>query len=317
LQGVLDVAVVSNRLLTLPLVLALVVLVVFSVFEALPSEAAIDAGISADSALLDARDRARGGSEGVVARAWDYLRAAATGDLGTSRIHRRPVVDVIAQSLGPTFAYAIPAFALALGLAVASALHAAQRPGAARDVGLDIAAVVSLSVSALVVVVFARDFVAFRLGWADVAWPLGDGEVGLSALWLPTVLWAAVQWGADHRHLRALFVVRFRAPWVDGWRARGLPPALVRRRVFLACLPQVAVRVTHRLPHLLVGGVVIEEIFNVPGTGRLVVDALRGADHALLAGLGVVMGAATVTLQAGAEAVAHLVDPASDEESAP
>ncbi|MBK8262969.1 MAG: ABC transporter permease [Nannocystis sp.] len=287
-----------GRLAAALVTLLLVVVIVFAVanFFADPVALALGPGASpAEAARLRA---AWGLDQPALHRLARLLAGLLRGELGLSA-SGHPVSQLLARALLPTLAYALPGAALATVLGLTGGLFAARRRGHLLDRLTLAAATLLLSLSGVIVVIFARDLLAFRADlFPLVGWPLaGSADPIAPYLALPALTWALLQLGPDLRHYRALFCRELRAPYLDGLRARGLPESTVLRRALRVAAAPILARLVARVPHLFVGGVVLEHVFNVPGLGGLAIAALRGGDLHLLEGIALTVAAATIAAQ--------------------
>jgi peptide/nickel transport system permease protein len=160
-------------------------------------------------------------------------------------------------------------------------------------------------------VVLGQYLLAHRLRWFPVlGWPLaGDPRTVVGFVVLPALLWALIQVGPDLRHYRAIFVRELAAPHVEGLRARGLRERAIAWRVVRGAAAPVLARVSARLPQLVIGSVVVEHVFNVPGLGALLVAAIRDADLAVVQGVAFALAAVTIAGQALCDLAVHALDP--------
>lgn len=289
--------------------LALVAALVFAAGELLADPAALRLGRGADPAALADLRAAMGLERPWPTRLFDHVLRALTFSPGYSHVRGAPAGDLLAGALGPTLAYAVPGWLLGTLAALLGGLAAARRPALDRATAL--LSTLLISTSSVVLVVLAQHLLAHRLGLFPVlGWPLGGGDEGPARfVALPALVWALLQWAPDHRHYRAVFRHELAAPHLEGLRARGVPEPRVRRHVLRAALGPIAARIGGRLPHLVLGSVVVEQLFNVPGVGALLVSAVRTADLALVQAIAV--AAATVTIGGAAlcDGLVWLADP--------
>lgn len=297
-----------RRLLVAAATLALVSALVFVVVEALADRAALTLGRGAGPEALAARRALLGLDRPYLVRLLEQVGAALTFQLGTSG--HEPVGARLGRALGPTLAYALPGFVVASVAALVGGFCAARRRGWL-DRGLLALATALMSTSSVIVVVLGQQLLAHRLRLFPVlGWPLGGEARGaLGFVLLPALLWALIQLGPDLRHYRALFIRELAAPQVEGLRARGLSEARVARHLLRGALAPVLARVSARLPQLVLGSVVIEHLFNVPGVGALLLAALRAADLPLVQGVAIGLAAATIGGQALCDLLIWWVDP--------
>jgi hypothetical protein len=202
-----------------------------------------------------------------------------------------------AGGAGPTLAYALPGFVLATIVGGVAGLRAARR--AVGSTAGCWRSTVLMSTSSVIVVVLGQYWLAHRLRLFPVlGWPLGGDARGVA--WfvvLPALLWAVIQLGpicgttgrcscASWRRRTSRGCAR--VGWMRGG-SRGTCCAGRRRRCWRGS------RLS--LPHVVLGGVVVEHVFNIPGVGALLVAAIRDADLPVVQGIAFVLAAATIAGQ--------------------
>jgi peptide/nickel transport system permease protein len=299
-----------RRLLVAAATLALVSALVFVVVDALADRATLELGRGAAPEALAARRALLGLDRPYLIRLLEHVGSAMSFQLGESG--HEPVTARLWRALAPTLAYALPGFALASVLALGGGFAAARRRGWL-DRGLLGLATALMSTSSVILVVLGQHLLAHRLRLFPVlGWPLGgDPRGALAFVLLPALLWALIQLGPDLRHYRALFIRELAAPHVEGLRARGLSEARVARHLLRGALGPVLARVSARLPQLVLGSVVVEHLFNIPGVGALLLAALQRADLPLVQGVAICLAAATIGGQALCDLLIWRLDPRS------
>lgn len=222
---------------------------------------------------------------------WWWLGDLLQGDLGFSHVFRQPVAEVLAQRVGWTVLLTVPALLLALLLGVVGGVAAGLRPRSwwARTV-----AGVAMVLQALPPYVLALVGVLLL----SVTWGLlptgGMGRPGEAVTAsglvrhavLPVTVLALSQVPWLLLAARESVVETAASDAVRGARVRGLSPRTVRRgHVVPAALVPVATLVGLRLPELVVGAVIVEEVFAWPGVANALVQAALQLDFPLLAAL--------------------------------
>ncbi|MEU0955480.1 ABC transporter permease [Streptomyces niveus] len=310
----------GRRLLFAAPVLLVVTFGVFAVAAASPFDPvkayAGTAGLTASQETLDQLRANLGVDRPLVARWWEWLTSAVTGDLGDSSVMRRPVADVITERLGWSVLLATTAFVLAILLGTALGVAAARRPGGLLDRCVSSAAYTLEAAPAFWLGLLAIWFFALRLG----VLPAG----GLTDSGSDTVTFGQV---ASHLVLPAAVLGVSQMPWfylyvrqgvadaleedpVRGARARGLS----ERTVLLGhawrsgMLPMLTL-VGSRVPELITGALLIETVFSWPGIAAATVEAATSVDFPLLAALTVLATAAVLLGNLLSDLLYGLADP--------
>lgn len=220
-----------------------------------------------------------------------WMADLASGDLGTSRVYRQPVSDVLVERLPWTILLAGTALVLALLLALALGVWTAWRQGGAIDRAVTALAHALEGVPPFVVALGAIGVFALGLSWLPVA-GLTDAGAELSVgqvarhIVLPAGVLAISQLPWLLLHVRQSLLGAFGEDHVTGARARGLPARVVvlRHALPTALLPFVTLAGA-RLPELVTGAILVEAVFSWPGVAEAVVRSATELDFPLLAAL--------------------------------
>jgi peptide/nickel transport system permease protein len=299
-----------RRLLIAAATLVLVSALVFLVVDNLADRAALDLGRAASPEALAARRHLLGLDRPLLTRLLEHVASAMSLELGDSARQGLPVASLLQRAAVPTLAYALPGFLLATLTALAGGFAAARWRGWIDRVLLA-ASTLLMSTSSVIVVVLGQHLLAHRLRLFPVlGWPLPGDPRGLAGfVVLPALLWALIQLGPDLRHYRAVFVRELAGPHVEAMRARGLGEPRVARHVLRGAAAPVLARVSARLPQLVLGSVVIEHLFNVPGLGALLIAAIRDVDLPVVQGVAFTLAALTIAGQALCDLLVPRLDP--------
>ena len=247
------------------------------------------------------------------ARYLAWIVGLAHGDFGTSYAYRVPVAELI----GPRLTLSLPLAGLAMLLSVAIglplALLAALRPdrmldriiGGITRLGI---ALPSFWLAMILLLVFA-----VRLRWFEVSgfpgWQAGIGPA-LAALVLPIFALALPQAALIARVARAALVDELARDYVRTARAKGLRRGTI---VWRHVLPNAAAPILSviglQFPFLLAGSVIVENVFYLPGLGRLVVQAITARDLIVVQAVAMLMVVATVLASFLTDVAQSLLDP--------
>lgn len=279
-----------RRLLSLLLTLAAASVVIFVVLEVLPGDVAqMMMGPDADPAAVQALSVQLGLDQPAWRRYGQWLQGLFGGQLGDSVVYGAPVASLLAERLTLTVPLALLAMALTVLLAMAvgiwAALHHRRWPDTLlMGLGQLGVAVPGFWLGILLILVFS-----VWLGWLPSGgfdgWQAGDGGwwaglvQGARALLLPALALACVQAAILARFVRTAMLEARSEAFVRTAQAKGLDPQQVLwRHVFRNAMIPVLTVAGMQFAELMAGAVVIENVFSLPGLGRLLFQSIANRD---------------------------------------
>lgn len=219
------------------------------------------------------------------------------------------------QAIGPmlrerslrSLTLALPAWLIGTALALGLALFAARRPGSRWDRHLG-------GLSAAVIAISGVSWVLLLRGWfaADLAWfPVTAWDPpSLHALALPVLIWAFLATWPDFQVFRAVLGEAARAPHVQAARARGIEEGSIwRKHILQSASAALVAYAVLALPFLVLGSLILEQVFVVPGLGSYLVDAARTADAAVLRAITFLLAMLYLAIQLCGDWIAGRLDP--------
>ncbi|MCC7275521.1 MAG: ABC transporter permease [Alphaproteobacteria bacterium] len=298
---------------TVPVVLV-VALFVFALLHLTPGDPA--AVIAGDLASADdvARIRAQLGLDRpFVLQFWEWFVRLLSGDLGRSIFSNLPVSRLIAQRLEPTIALTVLTMIVAIVISVPIGVLAAWKAGTWVD-----RLVMGFSVLGFSVPIFVLGYgliylFAVRLEWLPVQGyvPIGTGMLPfLESLALPSVALGVVYVALIARMTRASMIEVLSQDYIRTARAKGLAngPVLLIHGLKNAAIP-IVTTIGIGVALLLGGVVVTESVFNIPGLGRLTVDAILRRDYPVIQGVILVFSLAYVLVNLIVDLLYTVLDP--------
>jgi len=220
---------------------------------------------------------------------WNWLTSILRGDFGYSIRTGRPVLVEIAERLPATLELAAAATLIAVAIGLPLGLLSAMRPNSRIDLAARIGGLVGLSLPSfwlgtLIIVLFSLylRWLPNTGGYVDfVRDPLGN----LALILFPAITLGVALAAATMRMTRSAMLDVLGADYVRTAAAKGLaPPLIVRRHVLKNGLIVVVTLLGIQVGQLLGGAVVVEEIFSIPGVGRMLLTAIVQRDYALVQG---------------------------------
>jgi peptide/nickel transport system permease protein len=281
--------ILKRVLATIP-VMGIVAIFVFLMLRLSPGDpAAVIAGDYATSADIALIREKLGLADPIIVQFWRWIVQILSGDLGISIFTNLPVTTLIAQRLEPTLMLALTTLTFSIIVAVPLGTIAAWRAGGWLDRGIMMFSVAGFSIPIFVLGYMLVYVVSLKLGWLPVQGyrPLSDG-LGpfLTHIALPTLTLSAIYIALIARITRASVIEVLQEDYIRTARAKGQSETKVLVRHALANAAVPIVTVIGLGVALLIGGVVVtESVYNIPGLGRLVLDAVLKRDYPIIQGL--------------------------------
>src|SRR5690606_27996838 len=307
-------AYVARRVFAVVPVLLVVALVVFLMLRLTPGDpAAVIGGDSATSADIAQIRENLGLDKPMATQFFIWVGRMLTGDFGESFFYKRPVANLILDRIEPTLALAISTITLATLIAVPMGTLAAYRQGSWID-----RIVMAFSVASFSVPVFVTGYCLIWLFSVKLGWLPVQGYQSISAgfggfiarLILPTIALGTIYIALIARMTRTSVLEVLNEDYVRTARAKGLPELKV---VLGHALRNAAVPIVTIIGvgiALLIGGVVVtESVFNIPGLGRLTVDAVLARDYPTVQAVIMLFSVAYVLVNLAIDLLYTVLDP--------
>jgi len=277
------VALFARRIGSLLLTLLAVSALIFWVMDVLPGDpAAIMLGTSASPETLAALRTSLGLDLPLVVRYVNWLLGVFQGDLGQSYTYGVPVADLIVERLAVTLPLALFAIVLSVLVALPLGVRAAQNRNGPFDIVAGLFSHISIAVPGFWVGLLLIILFSTVLGWMPAGgFPGWDAGLfaGLKALLLPAIALALPQAGVLTRVARSAVLEVMNEDYVRTARAKGVGEgaALWRHAVPNAMIPVITI-LGLQSTFLIAGTVLVENVFSLPGLGRLAYQALSQRD---------------------------------------
>jgi peptide/nickel transport system permease protein len=303
-----------RRVLSTVPVMGVVALVVFLLLRLTPGDpAALLAGDNATPERLERIRASLGLSEPLYVQFFTWINKLLHGDLGVSLISNVPVLKMISQRVEPSISIALATIILAVVVAVPLGVIAAWKQGTWID-----RFVMALSVLGFSVPVFFIGYVLIQVFAIDLRWLPVQGFKSITSglgpfferIALPTVTLSFIYIALIARMTRASMLDVLGEDYVRTARAKGLGEVAVLFRHALrnAAVPVITVIGTGFA--LLISGVVVtESVFNIPGIGRLTVDAVLARDYPVIQAMILLTSLLSVAINLLIDVAYTLLDP--------
>jgi len=278
---------IIKRILAAIPVMGFVALFVFLLLRLTPGDpAAIIAGDTATPEQLEAIRTSLGLNDPLVVQFFNWIGQLLRGDFGTSILSGKPVIELIADRMEPTISLALTTIILSVIIAVPLGVIAAWKQGTIIDRFVMLLSVLGFSVPVFVIGYLMISLFSMQLNWFPVQGfrPIGEG-VGdfFHRIALPTFTLTLLYIALIARITRTSMLEILGDDYVRTARAKGLPEhKVLMRHALRNCSVPIITVIGIGFALIISGVVVTESVFNLPGLGRLTVDAVLSRDYPVI-----------------------------------
>jgi peptide/nickel transport system permease protein len=296
------------------LTLAIISVIVFTGVRLIPGDPArVMAGAEADEAGLDEIREKYGLLDPVPVQYMRWVGLALRGDLGESIRTREPVARTVLAKLPITIELACLSIVIALGIAIPAGVAAAVRRNTAWDVLASGLSLCGVSIPNFWLGIMLILLLSVRLGWLPASGfvPLAQDPLeNLQRMLMPAVVLGTGLAAVLMRQTRNRMIEVLSADYVRTARSKGLGGRAVifRHAIRNALIPIVTI-LGLQMGALMSGAVVTEQIFVVPGFGRLIVEAVFTRDYPLVQGVVLITAASYVLINLLVDLSYSVLDP--------
>lgn len=302
-----------RRTLGFVLTLLAVSVVVFAVMNILPGDPALTIlGLDATEDALAALREQLGLNDPLLSRYFSWVGNALTGDFGTSHSFRVPVSELIAERLPMTISLAVAGMIFTVILALIMGIGAAANHRKAGDWGVMFLSQLGIAVPAFWLSMLLVLLFAVKLRWLPPGGFPGwsDPVAAMRALILPTVALGLVQSSVLARVTRSSALEVMRQDFIRTARATGFSRQRVLwRHVLPNALVPIVTIVGMQFAALVTGTIVIENVFYLPGLGRLIFQSIANRDLPTVQALVMLFAAIVVTANFIVDLLYVVIDP--------
>lgn len=304
----------GRRLLQLVPTVILLSMIIFSLQHLLPGDPALVlAGENPDEATLAAIRAQYHLDQPLIVQYLYWLKGVVTGDLGESMRHNRPVLELILLKLPVTLQLAVMGILIALVVGITAGVISALRPNSAIDYTTNVASLAGISVPNFWLGIMLIMFFSVHLGWLPASGfvsPWEDLRMNLSTTIMPACVLGTAIAGVIMRHTRSAMLQALESDYVRTARAKGLSEwVVVFKHAMRNALTPIITLGALEFGALLSGAVLTEQIFTIPGFGKLIVDAVFTRDYPVVQGVVLVTSLFYIVLNLLADIGYILVNP--------
>ncbi len=239
-----------------------------------------------------------------------YVSHTLRGHFGTSFTLESPVAQIVGQRLGPSAALIGYGMLLSIVIGVPLAIVAALRPNSWLDKAVRLVTTFTFALPGFWLGLMLALIFGLKLGWFPVAGYSGGIGGILRTLTLPSLALGLALSGVVVRTLRSSLLEVLQSEYIEAARSRGLSELrVVGRHALRNSAMNTLTILSVNIGFLIGGTVVLEQVFQIPGLGSLLVDAVEKRDYQLVQALSLLAGAAVVVASLAADIVQAVLDP--------
>ena len=304
----------GKRLLQLVPTLFFVSVIIFLLQQLLPGDPAlVMAGEEKDPAVIEQIRRQYHLDQPLPVQYVYWLNGLAHGNLGESLRIKAPVLDLVLEKLPVTVQLATMAMLIALTIGIGAGIVSAVKKGSAWDYGANAFALWGISTPNFWLGIMLIFLFSVHLGWLPASGyvPLTqDWRASLAATIMPAFVLGNAIAAILMRHTRSAMLSVLESDYVRTARAKGLlERTVIFKHAMRNALTPVITLGALELGTLLSGAVLTEQIFSIPGFGKLIVDAVFNRDYAVVQGVVLVTATIYILLNLLADMAYVLVNP--------
>ena len=302
--------IIRRALYVIPVLLG-VCFIIFFLFNVAAADPAYTlAGKNASAEQLNEIREQLGLNKPMFAQYLDVVKSAFTFDFGKSWSTKQYISEMIIHGAIPSLTLTIPAFLIATFTSIIFAVIVAYYRGRGIDLFIRITCIAMMSISSLVYILFFQKILAAQLGWFEIAGYEYGFPNFLYYVTLPIIIWVILSLGPDIRFYRTLILDEIYQDYVRTARAKGLSEKKILFKHVLrnAFIPIITYTVV-QLPFLILGSLLLESFFSIPGLGGMVIDAVNSSDFPVLKAMTVLSAVAYVAFTLLQDVIYTIVDP--------
>src|SRR6195952_4327775 len=304
----------TRRLLQIIPTLILVSMLIFGLQQLLPGDPAlIMAGEERDPlGLQQIREQYRL-NEPIPVQYFYWIKGVLSGNLGESMRLKSSVSSLVAEKLPVTLQLAGMALLIAIGIGIPAGIISAVKKDTAWDYGANIFALWGLSTPNFWLGILMIFLFSVTLGWLPASGyvsPFEDLRANLAAMIMPAFVLGNAIAAVLMRHTRSAMLQVMSTDYVRTARAKGLPErTVVLKHALRNALTPIITLGALELGTFLSGAVLTEQVFTIPGFGKLVVDSVFNRDYSVVQGVVLVTATAYIALNLLADLASFIVNP--------
>ncbi|HLT23002.1 MAG TPA: ABC transporter permease [Bacteriovoracaceae bacterium] len=302
---------IIRRLLYLIPVLFGVSFLIFLLFNVVAGDpTAVLLGKNATARQMEELREQLGLNKPLIMQYLDVVKSAFTFDFGRSWATKQEITYMIKQGAYPSLTLTIPAFVISTILSLFISLFVAYYRGKGIDLFIRFFCIAGMSISALAYILGFQWLFAYKLGWFEIS----GFEYGfpnfIPYIALPAIIWVILSLGPDVRFFRTVILDEIYQDYVRTARAKGLGEITILLKHVLrnAMIPIITYTVI-QIPFLILGALLLENFFGIPGIGGMTLNALNNSDFPVIKAMAILSSVVYIIFSLVSDILYTVADP--------
>ena len=305
---------VLKKIGTLIITLVIISFLSFLAFSLIPGDAAVaNLGMDADEAAVEALREELGLNRPVFVQYGDWLWSALQGDFGESTQYHLPVSELVAKRLPATVTLAVYSMIIITFVSFPLGLLGTRKPTGAVDTAVTVLSQIGMAIPQFFLGILLTFFFGIVLNWFAVGGyvnPQEDLGGFLSFLVLPAVAVAVPKCATMTRYIRNAVVAQKKMDYVRTARGKGnSEKRLLLNHVLTNVMMPVVTMLAMMAADVLAGSIVVEQVFNIPGLGRLLITSISNRDYPVVQAIVIYIAGTVVVMNTLADIAYQKLDP--------
>ncbi|MFZ9001915.1 MAG: ABC transporter permease [Bacteriovoracaceae bacterium] len=304
-------AYIFRRLLYVIPILLGVCAIIFVLFNVVsPDPTLIMLGKHASVEQMESLRRELGLDRPYYAQYLDIVKSAFTFDFGRSWSTKQEISAMIANGAIPSLTLTLPAFFLATIVSISISLLVAFFRGKFIDKFAVFVCVAFMSISSLAYIIFGQWFFAYKLGWFEISGYEHGFPYFIPYVILPIIIWIILSVGPDVRFYRTVILDEIYQDYVRTAKSKGLNDKIILfKHVLKNAMIPIITYVVIQIPFLILGTLLLESFFSIPGLGSMTLNAVNSLDFPVIKAVTVLSAVAYILFSVITDVLYTIVDP--------
>lgn len=240
----------------------------------------------------------------------DIVKSAFTFDFGYSWSSKQSIWEMIKLGAIPSLSITFPLFIIANVLAISIALLVSFYRGKFLDKFVLIASISLMSISSLAYILFGQWFFGYKLGWFEISGYEHGFPQFIPYVILPILLYVVIEIGPDTRFYRTVILDEVYQDYVRTARSKGLSEIKIMfKHVLKNALIPILTYVIIQIPFLILGLLLVETFFSIPGLGGITVKAINNSDFPVIKAMTILSAMGFIVFSVITDVMYTVVDP--------